>query len=119
AMTGDALHYNAELKADSIPEGTYDLHRRGSGVWVGQVPCGDCEGTGKYHVEVDTPPFEDSGDYPCESCGGSGTEWPEETVVQICRWYYGWEDEPRPEIREWVIVLLDALMEAQEDADGI
>ena len=28
-------------------QGVYDLHRRGSGVWVGQGPCDNCDGKGR------------------------------------------------------------------------
>ena len=37
--------------------------------------CDDCHGKGTYSVTVTTPPFEDSGDYPCEACGGSGQRY--------------------------------------------
>ena len=36
-----------------------------------EEPCG-CEPRGWVQVVVATPPFEDSGIYPCEACDGSG-----------------------------------------------
>ena len=49
--------------------------RDGDGRLLGMLAadqCSHCRGKGTIHVEVTTPPFGDSGDYPCESCGGRG-----------------------------------------------
>ena len=65
--------------------GEYDLHRRGSGVWVGQVPCDNCNGVGYRCLGCERGKCEGT-ITSCQSCGGSGTVWPdwaEDSITQL------------------------------------
>lgn len=52
-------------------------------------PCGTCEGKRTEHIEVTTPPFEDSGDYPCPDCvTGYSDEIEDALVDAIGGWFF-------------------------------
>lgn len=104
-----------------------EVHRRGSGVWVGQVPCDNCDGTGNFghdpsgcscgvdgagSVDMKCP-------VRCSSCGGSGTVWPEWARTDAFQSWSGSRILDDIEIGTrvalcWILDSVYALMEAQE-----
>lgn len=108
--------YTSTFGLDLEP-GVYDLHKRGSGVFVAYEPCDNCDGTGqiladalrKKPILVDPFLGFTENRLECPSCGGSGKQWPDWAVTQLMA------SHSRAR-RPWAREVLDALAEAQVEA---